>query len=577
MTKKKPSKKELKRRRDQGRTARQRRHELDEDDAALELKEWEGGLPAEEEIPVAKESDSIEDDDVEGVEKHYNGHESYDSVPMASMGAAGGAVTFDQLDEQKAARKKAGLIREETWDVQDLVSNIVNHPMLEPAEKATFIKQAGNDFGDRVGEIMDTPAKMLKEKPVEVLEIEALLAKDARQMGFVEKHAGKLYPKKEFVRKSLLEAAEAIEKGGDEAEKALESLPELQAEAMKLGISKGMDDGGKSGLMIQKDAEGDWRWVGWPSNNFVDRSNDIITEKAHLEFVEWWNKERGDVALPVFTSNHAPTTAREHPVDFVGYKNGFLTMSGKLTEEEAVSLLRVQKDFDLGMSHTGWGIRGNPEDPRLITKYRIFEVTDLAVNMADNPYAGISDISKEAVMSAKQNEEQLDYLTTLLGSKEKAVAALSMKPSLKQAELQEAGVEQKQAKVEETPKATEQAQAKGETGLSAEVLDEISKALGLKDLSETIENLQKSAQLLPVLEGIIKDQVKTIQKLDETQDERLEDLISPPVFSWMKGARQSESTKNMATEEEIEKKAGPKDENWLSEVTNTEPVVPVAA
>jgi hypothetical protein len=574
MSKKKPSENELKRREKQSRAARQRRRaELDADDAALELKEWEGGIP-EDEKPPKKESESVVEDaeEVEDVEKFHDG------VPMSSFGPPSGAVTFDQLDEQKAAQEKASMIREETWDVQDLVRNIVNHPMLEPAEKATFIKQAGNDFGERVGKIMDTPAKMLKEKPLEVLEIEALLAKDKRQMGFVEKHAGKLFPQKEFVRKSLQEAAQAIEKGGEEAEKALESLPELREEAKRLGISKGMEDGGKSGILIQKDAEGDWRWVGWPSNNFIDRSGDILTEKAHLEYVEWWNKERGETELPVFTSNHLPTTARTYPVDFVGYENGFLTMSGKLTEDEAVQLLRVQKDYDLGMSHTGWGIRG-AEDKRLVTKYRIFEVTDLAVNRADNPYSGISDISKEAVMSTKQKDEQLDYLTKLLGSEEKAVEALSMKPSLKQAELQEAGVEQKEAK-EEEPKATEKANEKAEAGLSAEDIEKISKALDMEGLSETIAELQKSAQIVPILEKVIQKQAETIQKLDESQDERLEEMISPPAFSWMKSARLSESEDNAASEKEVEKLGkgpGSGKGGWLSQATGTEPVEAVAS
>jgi len=554
------SKSERRRRRVQRDASLRKQHEAD---ALDELKDYEGGDISSDDVPPLIDVE----EEVEEVEKFAG-----DSVPMASSGAQGGAVTFDQLDEQKAARKKAALIREETWDVEDLVWNIVNNPMLEPQEKGTFIKQVGNDFGDRVSAIMDTPIKMLKESPMEVLEIEALLAKDARQIGFVEKYASVLYPKREAIRKSLLEAAEAIEKGGDEADVAIESLPELRIEAKKLGIENTMEKGGKGGILIQKDAKGDWRWIGWPSNNFKDRSSDILTESAHLEYVEHWNKSRDSQKLPVFTSLHAPGTARENPIDFVGYENGFLVMSGKLTESEASRLLSVQKDYDLGMSHTGWGLRGNPDDVRQITKYRLFEVTDLPVEMADNPFAALSVISQEAVMSKQQEKDQLAYLTKLTGDEDLAKLALSEKTSLKQAELQEAGVEQKEAKEEKVPKAAEQAESQASAAFD---IDKIAKELGLDELSEMIEKLQKSTEMVPVLEGIIKNQAATIEKLGASQDELLEDVLTPIAqkrFAWQKDARSSESDDNLVSGEELEKIKGPEEERWLSEVTHTEPV-----
>lgn len=566
MTDKNMSKNERRRRRLQREGDLLKQRELD---SSLELKEWEGGLPHDEEVLVAKKSDHIEEaEEVEPVEKFM------DEVPLASHGAQGGAVTFDQHDEQVSARQKARKIQDEAYTVTELVDNIIYNPMLEPQEKGTFISQAGKDFSDRVTAIMESPTDMFKEKQVEVLEIEALLAKDARQMGFVEKNAGKLlYPKKDFVRKSLLEAAEAIEKGGDEAEKALETLPELRVEARKLGISKGMDEGGKSGIVIQKDADGDWRWVGWPSNNFVDRSGDILTEMAHKEYVEYWNASRDEQKLPVFTSMHAPGTVRKSAVDFVGYENGFLVMSGKLTENEAAGLLRVQKDYDLGMSHTGWAIRGNQDDARQITKYRLFEVTDLPVSMADNPFAEVSVISQEVVMSKQQEQEQLDYLIKLTGDEDLAKMALSEKTSLKQAQLQEAGVEQKEAKDEskeapksETPKLNFEA---------------IAKELGLDELSAVIADLQKSAEIVPILESVIKKQAAVIEKMDASQDEKLEDLLTPEAgkrFSWMDKARESESDGNVAEDTELEElkknEPGPDyADNWLSEATGTEPVI----
>lgn len=546
------------------RRAQQRRialeKELAKEVALEEMEAFEGELPPEDDAALlSKESDA------EGLEKHYMS----DSGVEIGRGSTG-AVTFDELDEQIAAEKKARKIRGETWNVQDLVRNIVNNPMLEPQEKATFIKQAGNDFGDRVSVIMDTPAKMLKESDLEVLELEALLAKDERNMGFLQKTFGGLFQKdKVNVRNALALAAEQISKGGAEADEAREALPKLRTEAKKMGIETAMEEG-KSAIMVQKDAEGDWRWVGWPSNNFIDKSSDILTEAAHLEYVDWWNKSRDEQKLPVFTSFHAPGTAREHPVDFVGYQNGFLVMSGKLTEKEAAGLFRVQKSHDLGMSHTGWGIRSK-EDKRQIEKYRIYEVTDLPSEAADNPFTDMV-VSKEAV---KMNEqEQLDYLTKLTGSAELAKESLLMKTSLKQAELKEAGIEQKGAGAQETPEGAPQ--AKVEAGAAIDI-EKIAQELDMAGLSETIADLQKSAEKVPLLEAVIKQQAEMLVKLGADSDEQLAEILTPGVYAWSKKERASQSEDNKLEGDELEafKKKVPalSGDNWLSDSTGTKPVV----
>ena len=93
-------------------------------------------------------------------------------------------------------------------------------------------------------------------------------------------------------------------------------------------------------------------------------------------------------------------------------------------------------------------------------------------------------------MNKQQEKEQLEYLTKLLGDEDKAKQALSEKTSLKQAELQEAGVEQKEAK----PEITDETKGEKVADLSPEIIDRISKALGLEDLSETIVDLQNKAE-----------------------------------------------------------------------------------
>ena len=184
-------------------------------------------------------------------------------------------------------------------------------------------------------------------------------------------------------------------------------------------------------------------------------------------------------------------------------------------------------------------------------------------------------------MSKEHDKEQLAYLTKLTGNEELAKLALSEKTSLKQAELQEAGVEQKEAKEDKAPVVSEQAVAQASPVLTDEILEKISKALGMDDLSEMITNLQKNAQLIPAMENIIKKQAVTIEKLNASEDERLEEKLTPKGagrFAWMKEARASESNENLVEGEDLEtlkkNKPGPDfGDNWLSEATGTEPVL----
>jgi hypothetical protein len=275
--------------------------------------------------------------------------------------------------------------------------------------------------------------------------------------------------------------------------------------------------------------------------------------------VEWVNKDLGTNA-PVFTSCHAPGTVRENPVDFVGYENGFLVMSGKLNEAEAEALLRVSKETDIGMSHTAWGFRSTT-DPRQIVKYRIIEVTDLPIDQADNPFTTLDTFSKEVDM------DQLQYLTDLLGSKERAENALKVKTSLAQKELKEAGIESKE-KSEEAPAPVAPVVAVAPAAPSADlqaIIKQVEEELGMKDLSELIARLQADVEKVPLLEAVIKE-------LQGNQDEKLAAALTPPIarYSWMTKNRPSEAPATVVEEDDPLKKAKP-EANWLAEVFGDQP------
>ncbi|MDK1117621.1 MAG: hypothetical protein QGM50_02400 [Anaerolineae bacterium] len=526
-----------------------------------------------------------------------------------------GPTTFRELEDARTAEKKASLIRDISWDTTDLVRNIIHSPLLDGRKKGDLIKKVGSDFSLMVQGIMDTPGEMLKESN-EILEIEAVLAYDARKMGLIEKATeyirkkvltsealnaledksfalikekdGKTireYPinNKAHVRAALAEVALQMKSGGEGAVDAQIALPKIREAARDMSIEVSMDKE-KNAIIVQKDANGDWRWVGWVSNNFIDKSQDILTEKAHLEYVDWLQKNMEHA--PVFTSLHAPGTARKHPVDFVGYENGFLVMSGKLEDEEAAGLMRIQKEHDLGMSHTGWGIRSE-EDPRQIVMYRLYEVTDLPIELADNPFTQITTFSKEDPKMDKQ--AQIEYLGKLLGDEKKAEEALSMKTAMKQKALQDEGVEQKE-KPSESNKDEKQKAPKTIKGAPVinmeEVMKAVSKEFDMDGLSEAFGELLEAQDKIPLLESIVKQQQEKIVALGDNQEEALADKISPPNtgrFAWQKTARQSQSNQNEVTGDDLKKlkettpgPKGPEDDEWLSEVTKTDPVESVS-
>lgn len=367
------------------------------------------------------------------------------------MSAPMGPTSFDELDAARAAQEQAQELQETSWDVQDLVRNILNHPMMDAGQKADAIQAVGSQFQDRVDTLLSGGDGEPMKKDMDLLTIEALQAADRRNASALDRmgdwvlsqkaklsYAAKkakpdsayalvtnrggvkvrkyLIHDKAHVRNALARAAQQIKRGGAGASDAKAALPKIHAAAKRMGIGMSKEKEA-SAILIQKDAKGDWRWVGWASNNFIDWHGDIISKAAHQEYAAFM-KANPDMA-PVFLSWHTPGTARVNPVDYAVEDNGFLIMSGKLEEGEAAALLRIQKDVDLGLSIAGFGLR-DPKDPRIITKYRMTEVSDLPLEKAANPFTDFSVIVKEVDMELDKEQ----YLAAILGSPEKAKAFL---------------------------------------------------------------------------------------------------------------------------------------------------------
>src|SRR3990172_214198 len=218
--------------------------------------------------------------------------------PMGEMGMNVGPTSFEELEAQRDAMERAHEVQEVTWDVQDLVRNILHNPMIEPVDKSTKIKAVADEFEERLAEAMMDAEDM--QKDLDVLQVEAILATDARHTGAFEKvgdlikaklsaaarkklssedfalPSKKKYPihDKAHVRNALARAAQQMKRGGEGAADAKAAMPKIRAAAKRMGIEMGME---KSAILIEKDAKGDWRWIGKPTNNFIDWEEDIIS------------------------------------------------------------------------------------------------------------------------------------------------------------------------------------------------------------------------------------------------------------------------------------------------------------
>lgn len=529
--------------------------------------------------------DDDEEDEYEVTEEDVPPEQKEKEMAMAAPMTMPGPTTWDEKEAMDEAHEKASELREVGWDVQDLVYNIIAHPELTPSDKAKAMKEVADGFEERVSSIMATGEEDT-EKELDLLSVQAIQAYDKRHTGILENVAdiitkAKLTAKREnalsdeqfalvrneggvkvrkypihdkaHVRNALARAAQMINRGGSAAKDARAALPKIRAAAKRMGIGESAKKESNA-IMVEKDANGNWRWVGLVSNNFVDWDGDIFSEEAHKEYVEWLDKNM-DVA-PSFVTWHTPGTVRESSVDFATYEKGFLIVSGKLNEQEAAALLKAKTETEIGLSHGTFVFARDPKDPRIVTKYRMYEVSDLPLDRAANPFTAFETITKEVGM------DKLQYLAAILGSEEKAKSFLE-KTGMKQKELQEAGVESKE-KTEATPEPVAEQKTAPVQDIQALV-----KELGLDELSEWVAKAKEDLEKIPLLEAALKE-------LSTTKEEKVAEMISPPAaprLSWMTEIRKENSEKNIVKEDDPLKDAKPGlSGGWLSEVTQTTPM-----
>jgi hypothetical protein len=583
------------------RRAAAERASLKKKEILMKQEEDPGDILEDEELPgeeaTTEESEEWEDEEVEESELKEKDLGYPEAVTLAV-----GPTSFEELDQARLERERAMALNDLTWDVRTLVENILSEPGMALEEKAAAIQEVGSGFSGRSQEILsatnEAGIESVEEKSLDLdlLSIKGLQAHDKRNSSVLDQLKAKVsygsrqnMPDSNFafvttrngkkvrkylihdanhVRNALARAAQEIAAGGQAAEDAHVAMSKIRAAAKKFGIESSTKKD-RNAILVEKDGHGEWRWVGWVTNNFIDWDGDIFCEAAHKEYVEWWEKNK-DMS-PVFVTWHTPGTARAEPADFMTYEHGFLIMSGKLSGPEAITLLKARQNFDLGMSHGTLIFERDAEDPRVVTKYRMYEVSDLPLDNAANPFTDLETVTKEVGMKSK-----LDYFTAIMGSEEKAKAFLE-KTGMKEKELLNVGVTSKEAETPVTPPPTPPAPVIPVLqipGLSAEaqkeIVGQVLKAMDVEGLNLTIKALKEESEKVPLLEKLVKE-------MQTDQTEKLAELLTPPAgarFVWSQENRPSETEKNLVTAEDKNKvhEPGVPDDYWLSKATQTVPV-----
>lgn len=304
--------------------------------------------------------------------------------------------------------------------------------------------------------------------------------------------------------------------------------------------------GAACGMKLLKAADGSYRWVGWVSNKWRDvdtakhPAGEIITEAAHKEFVGWLDAHPDQA--PQWWTWHTPV--RKSRADWWDYADGFLLMSGPVPDGEEKGYLEL--DEPVAMSH-GFMVLARNGAQGLIEKYRSFEVSDLPLEVAANPWTAFDVVRKELGTMGFTPDKRA-YFVKVFG--EDRTKQLEAETEAMGKSLDEAGIE---AKDKATPAAAAAPAAEGE--VPAHILEQVKTLLNTDGLQAALVELGKQNKALA-------DQVAALKKSD---DAKIAEKIAPKVKPLQWGYQASAATDNELTDAQKEALKVGQSESWVKD------------
>lgn len=339
-------------------------------------------------------------------------------------------------------------------------------------------------------------------------------------------------------------------------------------------LGAGAKEAPAGAMVVFKESADSYRWFGWVTNKWRDRDTakhpkgEIITDAAHKEFVAFLDANPGQA--PEHWTWHTPGSARKSRADWWDYVDGFLVMSGPHTPDEA-------KGFEadagpIGMSH-GFRVFARNAADGLIEKYRTFEVSDLPLDVAANPFTAFDSIRKE-LDAMPFSKEKRAYLVTRLG--EERVAQLESNTGDMAKALEALGVESKETEAPAAPPPPASPAQPDQIGPADEVMakafEQLAGLLNVDELKAGILGLKAQADLVPTLQTELETLKAQVADMKKSDDEKVAETLRPRLkpIDWGFQASTAKSTELTADEkaklgENKPTRTGAKGTGWVQE------------
>jgi hypothetical protein len=364
-------------------------------------------------------------------------------------------------------------------------------------------------------------------------------------------------------------------------------------------------------VLITKDVQGSWWFLGIYSNRFKDLDEEILSEESHKEYIQWL-KDTG--FKPVITAYHLPRAKdagfwakvfdalESDPVSLqrvvdgfykpmafakverVIYANSFTFVLAKFLPGKEDIAVKLSKMKNLGMSH---GFINKESNGNIFNKYRTFEMSILRSVRAANPFTLSGVLSQRGNdMDVKDNQKALtpedrSALVDLFGEEvigkiesrtEKAEEVLTrlieyklvgdvekakkpMTPAQDDAEDAADGGDDESAEGEKPVKPKKNKEDESVEGLT---LDIVAKALtdsftSLEPvLAEMQQKIEAAEKRIVELTKQLNDNAETVKEIKKSDDQKIAETWLPH-FNFRAGYSAAEAKDNLV-EDDKEKK-----------------------
>ena len=420
----------------------------------------------------------------------------------------GSAISFEQLDIAEHARELTDDLWDITWAFQCMSENILFDTFVE--DKAAAIASLITEMLARVRDLsatrspngeqrqLSTDEDTTEDTPQDQPHILDPLIFDPDGSIDLEKNT------------SFLSSLASFITGKGEGKPEFETLHESDS------------------FRLEKSSSGEHLFFGRMSNNFRDREGQIITAKAHQEYVEWLDTYDGtepaerlaDVVAkaesygeildwldtnpaqpPELWFWHIDGTQYKQRATWWDYSDGFLQFMWPLTESEAMQVKSFIEENDPAMSHgfvvLDYDANDDGTDIEFITQYRSYEGSILPLEAAANSWTNFDLVTlakefkamtpeKRAMLEKYFEPEKVDKIvagnqaaqTNLMAAGIDSKEATDEVPTEESTEAvteekQETDMEDQQQAAEATDEVVDEAAAEATEEVTAEATDEV--------------------------------------------------------------------------------------------------------